>query len=223
VTLAAATTFLAWLTAQDARDVSLSDRPIEVRVPVAGDADHRATVVTFPETSIEALVAGWNEGDLSIERRRENLFLKLLRRAEGDVHVLGSSGSLYRLAVKPVEGIYDGHVRIRRPDAEKKRGEPDPLRLIRAMRLGRRPDEGQVRSAQGMLYRSSDIEVAAAYVYEMPTYRGFVVQATNLLPVPLRLDPSRFVGRDLVLAGMRDLEIPPAGKTRIYLVFWKGP
>src|SRR5205814_339434 len=100
---------------QDAREVYASDRPIEVRVPVSTESQHRAAVVSFPEESLEALVAGWNEGDLSIERRRENLFIKLLRKAQGDVHVLGASGGLYRLKVVPADDLYDGHVRILAP------------------------------------------------------------------------------------------------------------
>ena len=120
-----------------------SDRPIEVRVPISTEGRHQATVVSFPEDSLEALVAGWNENDLSIERRRENLFIKLLRKAQGDVHVLGGSGALYRLTIVPAEGPYDGHVRVLAPQ-ESKRGAPESVELLRAMRLGRRPVEGTV-------------------------------------------------------------------------------
>jgi len=106
--------------AQDSREVFASDRPVEVRVPVSTEAQHRATVVSFPEESLEALIAGWNEGDLSIERRRENLFIKLLRKAQGDVHVLGASGALYRLRIVPADDAYDGHVRILAPKGPKR-------------------------------------------------------------------------------------------------------
>ena len=120
------TALLVLMALQDTREVYASDRPIEVRVPVSAEAQHRATVMTFPEESLEALVAGWNEGDLSIERRRENLFIKLLRKVQGDVHVLGASGALYRLTLVPAEGAYDGHVRVLAPK-EVKRPLPESI------------------------------------------------------------------------------------------------
>jgi len=209
--------------AQEAREVLFTDRPVEVRVPVSGEAQHRATVVTFPEESLEALVAGWNEGDLSVERRGENLFLKLLRRAEGDLHVLGTSGRLYRLAVRPAEGVpYDGRVRIAIPPrASERAAEPEPVRLIRAMRLGRRPPEGEVRRASGLLHRSGGVVASLAYLYETDACRGYVARVENLSGGPVRLDPSRFTAPDLALAGARELLLRPGEKTWLYLVFWK--
>ena len=47
------TIVLLLLALQDAREVYATDRPVEVRVPVSGEAQHRATVVTFPEESLE--------------------------------------------------------------------------------------------------------------------------------------------------------------------------
>ena len=210
------------LLAQDAREVIASDRPVEVRVPVSTEKEHRSTVVTFPEESLEALVAGWNEADLSVERRRENLFIKLLRKTEGDLHVLGASGTLYRLTVRPAEGAWDGRVKILAP-REKPRGAPEAVELIRLMRLGRRPAEGAVLQGSGSLYRSAAIAAELAYVYESNSYRGFVVRVENVSTGPQRLDPSRFVGKDLVLAGSREMILPPAGKTLLYLVFAKSP
>jgi len=207
---------------QETREILASDRPIEVRVPVSTDAQHRATVVTFPEESLEALVAGWNESDLSIERRRENLFIKLLRCAKGDVHVLGASGALYRLSVVPADGAYDGHVRILAPK-ETKRSAPESLELIRAMRLGRRPADGTVLRADQAVYTSPEISARLAYVYESTSYRGYVVRMENVGSSPHRLDPSRFLSKDLVLVGAREFVLPPGGKTLLYLVFWKAP
>ncbi len=216
------TALLLLVVLQDAREVIASDRPIEVRVPVSTESRHRATVVTFPEESLEALVAGWNENDLSIERRRENLFIKLLRCAKGDVHVLGASGVLYRLSVVPAEDAYDGHVRILAPK-ESKRSAPESLELIRAMRLARRPADGTVLRADQALYRSSEISAQLAFVYESTSYRGYVVRMENVGTSPHRLDPSRFLSKDLVLAGARELLLPPGGNTLLYLVFWKAP
>ncbi len=208
---------------QEAREVLLSDRPVEVRVPVSTEGRHRATVVTFPEESIEALVAGWNEGDLSVERRREQLFLKLLRRAEGDVHVVGASGTLYRLAVRPADDAYDGHVRIVLPPKARAAAPLEPVELIRAMRLGRRPAEGQVLKSDQPLYRSAGIAARLAYVYETDSCRGFVARVENASAAPQRLDPSRFAGRGLVLAGVRELLLKPGEHTFLYLVFGKEP
>lgn len=215
-------TILLLLVLQESREVTASDRPIELRVPVSTDSQHRATVVTFPEESLEALVAGWNESDLSIERRRENLFIKLLRKAHGDVHVLGASGALYRLTVVPADGPYDGRLRILAPK-ESKRGAPESIDLIRAMRLGRRPAEGTVLKADQPVEASPDLSARIAYVYESASYRGFVVRIENTSASPRRLDPSRFLARDLVLVGAREMLLPPGEKTLVYLVFWKAP
>lgn len=212
---------LIWML-QESRDVILSDRPVEVRVPVSTDREHRTTVVTFPEESLEALVAGWNEGDLSIERRRENLFLKLLRKAEGDLHVLGSSGALYRLRIVPADGPPDGHVRLL-PPREKRGGLPEPVELLRAMRLGRRPSEGTVLQSSEPLYRSEEIDVRTAYVYESASCRGYVLRVQNLAAEPQRLDPSRFVGKGLLLAGYREMFVAPGATTLLYLVLAKSP
>lgn len=208
--------------AQGSREVIHSDRPVEVRLPVSTEKEHHASVVTFPEESLEALVAGWNEGDLSVERRRENLFLKLLRKAEGDLHVMGASGTLYRLALKPSEGPYDGHVRILAP-REKKKGAPEAIELIRLMRLGRRPPDGAVLRASEELYRSPVLAARLVYVYESGQHRGFVARVENLSSEPQRLDPSRFTGRGLVLVGAREMLLKPGERTLLYLVFGKAP
>lgn len=210
------------LMTQETREVFASDRPLEIRVPVSTDTQHRATVLTFPEESLEALVAGWNEGELSLERRRENLFLKLLKKAQGDVHVLGASGVLYRLRVIPAEDAYDGHVRILAPK-ESRREPSEALDLIRAMRLGRKPLQGNVLRCDQPLYGSPEWTARASYVYESQAYRGFVVRVENVAGKPVRLDPSRFVSRDLVLIGAREWMLAPGEKTLLYLVFWKQP
>lgn len=209
------------LLSQDLREVLASDRPIEVRVPISTEAQHRATVVTFPEESLEAMVAGWNEGDLSIERRRENLFIKLLRKAQGDIHVMGSSGTLYRLSIVAADGTYDGQVRIRVPK-EDKHPVPDSVELLRAMRLGRKPADGVVFKADHVLFSCPEVTSRLAYIYETAAYRGFVVQVENVSASPQRLDPSRFVAKELLLVGTREMVIPPGQKTLMYIVFWKG-
>jgi hypothetical protein len=210
------------LALQEAREVLASERPVELRVPVSTESHHRATVVTFPEESLEALVSGWNEGDLSIERRREILFIKLLRKSQGDLQVLGSSGALYRFALVPADGVYDGHVRILAPK-EQKRVIPEPIELLRAMRLGRRPTEGTVLRADQPVEVAPELAARVAYVYESTAYRGYVIRIANTSGVAQRLDPSRFLSRDLVLAGAREMLVRPGEKTLLYLIFWKAP
>ena len=210
------------LVLQDSREVLASDRPVELRVPVSTESRHRATVLTFPEESLEALVSGWNEGDLSIERRRENLFIKLLRKSQGDLQVLGASGTLYRFSIMPAEGAYDGHVRLLAP-REQKRQIPESIELLRAMRLGRRPTEGTILRADQPLQLAPELAAKVAYVYESGSYRGYVVRITNTSTIAQRLDPSRFLSKDLVLAGAREMLVPPGEKTLLYLVFWKSP
>lgn len=207
---------------QETRDVLLSDRPVEVRVPVSTDREHRSTVVSFPEESLEALVAGWNEGDLSVERRRENLFIKLLRKSEGDLHVLGASGTLYRLRIVPAEGPPDGRVRLQLPKEARKEA-PEPVDLLRSMRLGRRPAEGSVLRASEPVYRSAEVDIRTAYVYDSASCRGYVLRVENLAGEPRRLDPSRFVGKNLLLAGYREMLVGPGESTLLYLVFAKIP
>jgi hypothetical protein len=211
---------LAW---QAAREVVLSDRPIEIRVPVATDAKHPAAVVTFPEEGLETLVAGWAEADLSVERKRENLFLKLLRKAEGDLHVLGASGTLYRLALRPAEGAYDGRVSVRRAPAEDRRGTPEPVELIRAMRLGRRPREGKVLAWETPLWSSAELAATARWIYETDRFRGFVIRVENRSRAAVPLDASRYVGADLVVCGVREAVLEPGASTLLYLVFEKAP
>lgn len=210
------------LVLQEAREVPASDRPVEVRVPVAVDGRHPAAVVSFPEESLEALVAGWAEGDLTVERRRENLFLKLLRKAEGDLHVLGGSGTLYRLSIRPADGVYDGRIRILAP-ATRRAGAAPALELIRAMRLGRRPVDGRVFRAAGDLYEGPDFVAKLVYAYDAGEHRGYVIRAENRSAAELRLDPSRFVGPGLLLVGAREMLLPPGGTTLLYAVFGKAP
>lgn len=214
--------WIALLLAQEARDVRIGEGPVEIRVPVSADAKHPASVVTFPEESLEALVAGWNEADLSVERRREHLFLKLLRRAEGDLHVLGGSGTLYRLTLRPAEGAYDGRVRLL-PAPAKAAREPAPLELIRAMRLGRRPENATVLRAEGLLYAGADVAARAAWIYDAEALRGYVLRLENVSAAPVRVDPSRFAGKRLVLSGAREMVLDPGAQTLVYLVFGKTP
>lgn len=193
---------------------------IEVR-PAVASADHHATcVVTFPEDSIEVLVAAWNEADLSIEQRKNLLFLKLLRPSSGDLHIVGSSGSHYRLSIAPGS---DSAVRIRKP-APRIGEAPPALEFVRSLRLGRLPPDARARrGGDAVLFRLGTTELRCRTVVESTAYTGFILEVRNTGDAPARLDPSKLRSAGLVLVGARDHVVPPGGKTTLYLVFARIP
>lgn len=193
---------------------------IDVRPGISRPERHATCVVAFPEDSLESIVAAWNEADLSLEKRGNLLFLKLLRPVEGDLHVVGGSGTLYRLAIRPGD---DGFVKIVRSDRKSFRPAPS-LEFVRAMRLGRVPPDATVRrGAAGALFRWGAAEASCRYVYESADYLGYVLEVRNGGDEPLRLDPARLRSPDLVLAGARELTVPAKGSTCLYLVFARKP
>ncbi|HTF57004.1 MAG TPA: hypothetical protein VK661_07200 [Planctomycetota bacterium] len=195
-------------------------RAIEVRPAVAAADRHATCVVTFPEESIEAMVAAWNEGDLSVEQRKNLLFLKLLRPASGDLHVLGTGGTLYRLAITPGS---DTSVRIVRTSP--RAGEAPPsLEFVRALRLGRLPPDARARrSGDAVLFRIGAAELRCRFVVENAHYTGYVIELRNLAEAPHRIDPSKLRGPGLVLVAAREHIVPPKGATLLYLVFARAP
>ncbi len=196
-------------------------RPVEVRPAVSTADRHVTCVVTFPEESIETLVAAWNDQDLSIERRRGHLFIKLFKAAEGDLHVLGASGALYRLYLRPAAGEPDGQVRIVRPAAEAKRA-PAALEFVRAMRLASAHERISVRRApDGVLFRTGPVAARPKWVYDSTHHLGYVVEVENAGDAPAHIDPRRFAGPDLVLVGVRDAVVAARSKTLLYFVFWR--
>ena len=199
------------------RDIRFEEgAAIAVRPTVATGDRHSSCVVSFPEESIQGLVAAWSEADLSMERRGNLLFLKLLRPVEGDLHVIGASGTLYRLAVSPGT---DTSVRILRPEPAVRRGVP-ALDLIRAMRLGRPPLDVQVRhGSDGVISRIASLEIRCRWVFESPEYVGFVLEARNGAAQAQRLDVSRLRAKHLVVAAAKDAVVPADGSTHLYLVF----
>lgn len=204
--------------AAPARNVAHDEtRAIELRLVVASGERHDACVVTFPEDGLDSIVASWSEGDLSLERRGANLFVKLLRRVEGDLHVIGASGVLYRLRIVAVEADGDARVRITRPAADARPPAPT-LDLVRAMRRGEVPDGVAVRASGAAIARTGQAEWTCLYVYEATSRLGYVLEVKNMGEAALRVDPSRFVSDDLLCVGARELSVPAGGSTRVYLV-----
>ena len=203
------------------REVVYDERhSVEIRLPIADAEHHAACVITFPEDSIEAIVASWNEGDISLERRRECLFVKLLKKVEGDLHVVGASGTLYRLYLRPGVKDVDAHVRIVKPATEK-RAAMTSIELVRAMRRGAAPDWATVKNCETPLGSAGGCDYVGRYVYEATHYVGFVVELVNKADGPRRVDPSKFVAKDLVLVGARETVVDAGKSTLLYLVFWR--
>jgi hypothetical protein len=205
---------------QDREVIVENGGAIDVRPAVAAPDRHATCVVTFPEESIEALIAAWNEVDLSIEQRKNLLFLKLLRPATGDLHVIGASGALYRLSISPGT---DSAVRITRPPS-KSSGTPPALEFVRSLRLGRLPPDARARrGGDAVLFRLGEVELRCKFVVDAPAYTGCVLDVRNPGDSPCRIDPSKLRGPNLVLVGAREYIVPSKGSTLLYLVFARNP
>lgn len=213
---------------------------IRLRVPLATETHEVMCAVSFPETAIRSAVTGWGENTLTSVQKGNVLFLRLSKRAEGQLNVIGESGAHYLLYLEAVDakvpGGYDAFVKIVRPlpaaegEAARKlaKGErPKPkgaLDLIRSMRLGDRREGTRVLRAKGeLVYSSTDIELRLLFVHESSSYVGRTYEVRNLTNRKLALDASRFrsAGEDLVLSGLRENVIPPGGVSRLYTVFWR--
>jgi len=194
--------------------------PISIVLPVSTPQESHTCVVAFPEESLTSLLVSWNEEDLSVERRRGMLFLKLLRPASGDLHALGSSGTLYRLHVRPAESgePCDARITVLAPPAPEFRPVAS-LELMRAMRLGRRLPDATIRSTRISLYRSEEFDLESRAAYETPGLQGFVLLLTNRSREKARVDPSRFSAEGLLLIGARTMTLSPGESTSLYLVF----
>ncbi len=217
---------------------------IRLRVPLATETHEVMCAVSFPEAGIRSAVTGWGESTLTAIQKANLLFLRLSRKVEGQLSVIGESGIHYLLYLEAVDamapGGYDAFVKIVRPsrvvDAvaeadlakkSKSADRPKPkgaLDLIRAMRLGERREGTRILRAKGeLVYASLDVELRLLCVYQTSTYVGRIYEVRNLTDRKLALDASRFraAGEDLVLSGLRENVIPPGAVSRLYSVFWR--
>ena len=215
---------------------------IRLRVPIAGDSHELMTTVAFPETGIRSAITGWGQSALTIIQKGNLLFLRLSRKAQGQLSVIGDSGTAYLLFLEAVDpaspGGVDAYVRIVRPPAES----PDPqaaapkapggrrakprgaLDLIRLMRLGERREGIRIlRAGSELVFRSDDLELRLLFVYDVFPYLGRIYEVRNRSARKLALDASRFraAGEDLILSGLRENVIPPGGVSRLYTLFWR--
>jgi hypothetical protein len=194
------------------------------------------TTVAFPEEAIEAAITGWGEGEITAVQKRGLLFLRLAKKSEGQLNVLGASGTHYLLYLVGVEDpspdAYDGYVRISRDAARP--GDPIPrpkekrpvasLELIQAMRLGLRSEGAKIlRANRELAYESEAIEIRLLYVYDAGSYSGHIYEVTNRTKLRQAVDASRLraKGARLILSGLRENLLEPGAVTRLYAVFWK--
>ncbi len=208
---------------------------VRVRVPVASPSHQLMTTVAFPEETIETAISGWAESDITAVEKRGLLFVRLTRKSEGQLNVIGGSGTHYLLYLTGVEetnpGAYDDYLRIRREEEPKgmlaRRRERRPsgaLELIQAMRLGLRPEGTRIlRAARELAYESPILEVRLLWVYQTGTYSGYVYEVANRTRARQAVDASRFRSgaTPLILTALRENILEPEKSTRLYAVAWK--
>lgn len=210
---------------------------IVVRVPVASPGREFMTSLSFPEEAIETAVTGWKDGEITAVQKRGLLFLRLAKKSEGQLSVIGGSGTHYLLHLKGIEnpesGAYDEYLKIvkkedvRPADPLPKRASHRPsgaLDLIQSMRLGLHPEGVKIlRAKRELAYESPVLEVRLAYVYDAQSYRGLIYEVRNLTAERQAVDASRLRGQGtaLILTALRENVIPPSGTTRLYAVTWK--
>jgi hypothetical protein len=213
---------------------------IRIRVPLATESHEVMSAVAFPETGIQAAVTGWSQNTLTAIQKGNFLFLRLSRKSEGQLNVIGDSGTHYLLYLETADAKdpsgYDPFVKIVRPGEPSKapgkareagpdRGKPrGALDLIRSMRLGEPREGARVLRAKGeVLYSGYDVELRLLFVYEESSYVGRIYEVRNLSGRKLALDASRFRAAEgaLILSALRENVIPPGGISRLYTVFWR--
>ena len=98
------------------------------------------------------------------------------------------------------------------------------LELIRAMRLGKKPEGAKCLRARGEeAYRSARVSLSLLYVYKYASYVGRTYKVTNLTDKRQPIDASRYRGKGdvLLLSGLKKNVLDPGESTRLYVVFWK--
>jgi hypothetical protein len=210
---------------------------IPVRVPLSTPGHEFMTTLSLPEESIETAITGWGEGELTAIPKRGLLFLRLARKSEGQLNVIGGSGTHYLFYLKGVETAepdsYDTYLKIRKKeDAPKgdvlpKRENHRPsgaLEIVQAMRLGLHPENVKILRAKSELaFESPVLEVRLLYVYDAQSYRGMIFEVKNPTAERQAVDASRFRGKAsaLILTALKDNVLEPKSVTRLYALTWK--
>ncbi|HVR85586.1 MAG TPA: type-F conjugative transfer system secretin TraK [Planctomycetota bacterium] len=210
---------------------------IPVRVPVVGPGRELMTTLSFPEESIETAVTGWPEGEITAIQKRGLLFLRLAKKSEGQLNVIGGSGAHYLVYLRGVDSLdsdtYDPYVKIKKKeDAPKgdllpKRQNPRPsgaVELLQAMRLGLHPEGVKIlRAKRELAFEAPYLEVRLLYVYDAQSYRGMIFEVKNPTDIRQAVDASHFRGRGtaLILSAMKENVVEPKSVTRLYALTWK--
>ena len=211
---------------------------IMIRVPVAEPGKELMTTIAFPEERIDTAITGWAEGSITATAKKGLLFVRLPSPGEGHLNVIGGSGTHYLIYLKGVEprvpSSFDPYVKIMRQDEQPatktekvrmKYARPiGSLELIRAMRLGKKPEGARILRARGeVAYKSGRVSISLRYVYKHDSYVGRIFEITNLTDKRQPLDATRFRGKGdiLLLSALRENVLEPGGTTRLYVVFWK--
>ncbi len=208
------------------RSVQATDEgATRVNVPfLKGEA--LVTCVVLPEESVKAVVAAWDESEISIEHNGPRLFVKLLAASRGYVDAVGGSGKLYRLLVMPVtSGTYDETLTVKnKPEAKAaaprtRAVRSEALDLILAMRRGERPDGVTIcKGPAEPVYKGQAMTAWFRHVYHSDRFIGVVAAVQNVSDKTLALDLSRFGQPRLVLVGAKEFSIKPGESTLVYLV-----
>jgi hypothetical protein len=212
-------------------------RVIPVRVPVTAPGRESMTTISFPEEAIEAAITGWGDADITAIQKRGLLFIRLAKKSEGQLNVIGGSGTHYLLYLTGSDGpdpdAYDTYVKIRKKeptppsDALPKHPNHRPsgaLELIQAMRQGLHPENVKIlRANHELAYESPTLEMRLAYVYDAQSYRGFIYEVKNRTDFGQSVDASRLRGKGtaLILTALKENVLLPKATTRLYVVTWK--
>jgi len=210
---------------------------IAVRVPVAAAGRELMTAISFPEESLETAITGLQDGETSAIQKRGLLFLRMTKRSEALLNVIGASGTHYLLLLKGVAseeaGSYDSYLKIRKKDLpggsheipKRPRRRPSgAVELLQAMRLGLRTEGVKIlRAKRELALESPLVEIRLLTVYDGSSYQGFIYEVKNRTDERQAVDASalRGKGTSLVLTALRENVIPPQGTTRLYAVRWK--
>ncbi|HVR86051.1 MAG TPA: type-F conjugative transfer system secretin TraK [Planctomycetota bacterium] len=210
---------------------------IPVRVPVAKPGRELMTTLSFPEDSIDTAITGWQEGEITAIQKRGLLFLRMVKRSEGQLNVIGGSGTHYLLFLQGVaaddDAAYDAYLKIRKKEAagavlglpqRPVRRPSGAVELLQAMRLGRRPEGLRIfRAKRELALESPSLEIRLLYVYDGTSYRGYLYEVKNWSSLRQALDASQLGGKGpaLVLSSFRENVLDPGSVTRLYVITWK--
>lgn len=210
---------------------------LPVRVPVLAPGRECMTTLSFPEDSIETAITGWADGEITAIQKHGLLFLRLARKSEGQLNVIGASGTHYLFYLRGVDAAepesYDAYLRIEKKAAREKadvlprRSSHRPsaaIDLIQAMRLGVHPEHVRILRAQRELaFESPVLEVRLLYVYDADAYRGMIYEIRNPTTERQAVDASRFRGKGtaLILTALKENVLLPGAVSRLYALTWK--